>query len=630
MTNGKRKTGLLLLMMFLLIVCGFSVSASSSEVTIDDLIIKQGDFISANSGMKYHTLSAHDGCGYIDSAGRERLFNAIYMANYGIDIYGPVQKYNALDGKFYWIYKYNDEEVPAEIFLPELYDIVITPEPYRTRATSYYLVLKIPEGKPVTAVPKLIRTSYRSVYNNGSTDVYETAALYYGGEVIRIKPDNNDNDTFFLIEWDLQNSDYILPECTLTPPEGMVFVQWNLGKPGDAITLTKPVTTLEPQWGYSINDASVTVSDQTYTGKALTPALTVTLNGKTLVKGMDYSVTYSNNINAGTATAIIKGIGTNIGKAEKTFKIKPASLSAAVKIDQIADQYYTGSSIEPAYKLSSVSASQPMPVAGTDFDASYKNTINAGKATLTLTGKGNYTGMVTVTFTIKPAALSAAVKIDQIADQYYTGSSIKPAYKLSKVSTSLPMPSAGTDFDAVYKNATKAGTAKLTLTDKGNYTGTVMTTYKIVYRPKKTVFTTKTGIYKITKGGPSGTAEVAFTAPANAKATEQKIPATVTYQEVKYKVTSIVAKAFFKNKKVKKLTIGKNIAKIGAKAFYGCSNLRYITLLTKKLTSTSHGSSVYKNTHKKARFTVPGAKFKSYRKWILKAGASKASKFIKK
>ena len=78
----------------------------------------------------------------------------------------------------------------------------------------------------------------------------------------------------------------------------------------------------------SISGASVTISDQTYTGKALTPDLTVTLSGKTLEKGKDYTVAYSNNINIGTATATITGCGAYTGTIKKTFKILSATQPA--------------------------------------------------------------------------------------------------------------------------------------------------------------------------------------------------------------------------------------------------------------------------------------------------------------
>ena len=62
-----------------------------------------------------------------------------------------------------------------------------------------------------------------------------------------------------------------------------------------------------------LTDAVVTVPAQTYTGKALTPAPTVKLNGKTLKKGTDYTVSYQNNTNAGTAKVIVTGSGHECG-----------------------------------------------------------------------------------------------------------------------------------------------------------------------------------------------------------------------------------------------------------------------------------------------------------------------------
>lgn len=72
----------------------------------------------------------------------------------------------------------------------------------------------------------------------------------------------------------------------------------------------------------NIADAKVTgVKNQIYTGKAFKPVVKVTLDKKTLKKGKDYTVSYKNNKNIGTATVVIKGKGSYAGKVEKTFKI---------------------------------------------------------------------------------------------------------------------------------------------------------------------------------------------------------------------------------------------------------------------------------------------------------------------
>ena len=107
------------------------------------------------------------------------------------------------------------------------------------------------------------------------------------------------------------------------------------------------------------------------------------------------------------------------------------------------------------------------------------------------------------------------------------------------------------------------------------------------------------------------------------------IPDTVTIDDVTYKVTSIAANAFKNNKKLKKVVIGKNVTKIGKKAFYGCSKLKKITVKTTKLTKKNVGSQAFKGIHKKAAFKVPKKKISSYRKVFRARGAAKTTKVTK-
>lgn len=73
----------------------------------------------------------------------------------------------------------------------------------------------------------------------------------------------------------------------------------------------------------SLEKAKITVNDVVYTGKAQTPALTVTLNGKTLKKGTDYTVTYKNNKELGKADIYVKGINAYSGTCKGYFIIMP-------------------------------------------------------------------------------------------------------------------------------------------------------------------------------------------------------------------------------------------------------------------------------------------------------------------
>lgn len=67
-----------------------------------------------------------------------------------------------------------------------------------------------------------------------------------------------------------------------------------------------------------------------YTGEAITPEPTVSYQGKTLVKGVDYTIAYENNINAGTATVYINGIGKYDGQNKVKFMIDKADVSITI------------------------------------------------------------------------------------------------------------------------------------------------------------------------------------------------------------------------------------------------------------------------------------------------------------
>ena len=98
---------------------------------------------------------------------------------------------------------------------------------------------------------------------------------------------------------------------------------------------------------------------------------------------------------------------------------------------------------------------------------------------------------------------------------------------------------------------------------------------------------------------------VEYTKPENTKSATVVVPDTVIVNNRVCKVTAIAAGAFSKNKKVKKVVIGKNINKIGKNTFYGCKNLKKIQIKSKSLTKKSIGKNAFKGVNKKAVITVP-------------------------
>lgn len=82
----------------------------------------------------------------------------------------------------------------------------------------------------------------------------------------------------------------------------------------------------------SIKKATVkAIANKKYTGKAITPALSITYNGKKLKKNVDYKLSYSNNKNIGQATVTITGIDNFYGTKKVTFKIVPKKVSSFKK-----------------------------------------------------------------------------------------------------------------------------------------------------------------------------------------------------------------------------------------------------------------------------------------------------------
>ena len=99
------------------------------------------------------------------------------------------------------------------------------------------------------------------------------------------------------------------------------------------------------------------------------------------------------------------------------------------------------------------------------------------------------------------------------------------------------------------------------------------------------------------------------------------VPEKVTVNKVTYKVVGIADNAFSGNKKVNKVVVGKNVAKIGKKAFFNCKNLKQITFRTVSISSV--GKDALKNTGQNLVIKVPKAKLAKYKKLFSGKGNKK-------
>lgn len=223
----------------------------------------------------------------------------------------------------------------------------------------------------------------------------------------------------------------------------------------------------------NMNMATVAeIPTQEYTGSPVTPVPDVSFGGKKLTEGTDYTLEYKNNTERGTATIVITGLGQYTGTKTVTFTIAK-ELSDSTSVKGVAAAYtYTGSAIKPPVR---VEDNGTVLTNGRDYQVSYKDNVNAGTATITITGMDKYRGSKTVTFKISPQQLGRAT-VAKIGDKTYTGKDMKPSIKVTSGNVTLKN---NTDYTVVYVGGKTPGRASVIIKGAGNFTGTQTVSYNI-------------------------------------------------------------------------------------------------------------------------------------------------------
>ena len=232
-----------------------------------------------------------------------------------------------------------------------------------------------------------------------------------------------------------------------------------------------PIYTIQPA---PLTKLELKQESMVYTGAKLCPEETVTNSaGTVLIKDTDYQVSYSKNVNAGEATITVSGLKNYTGSLSATFTIVPTSISDVTVSLETTSYVYDGKEKKPNVTVKNALGLTLSPE--TDYTVSYENNINKGTATVKVTGKGNYSGTKTATFSITAAPLqSMALEAESMV---YTGKELKPNVTVkNSAGTVLTL---DTDYTVSYANNIRIGTAKVTVTGKDNYTGTLEATFKI-------------------------------------------------------------------------------------------------------------------------------------------------------
>ena len=385
----------------------------------------------------------------------------------------------------------------------------------------------------------------------------------------------------------------------------------------------------------SVTGCTITFADEgifSYTGEAHEPVVTVVNGEATLKEGVDYTVSYENNVNAAARSdeeapsVVVKGKGDYAGTKKLTFTIEKGKVTVVTAP--------TVSAIEEGKKLSD-------------------SVLTGGKA---VDAKGN---ALEGTFGWKDGTV-----VPTVADSGVTKYKVvftpkdKANYEVVETDVVITVNKKAEEPKKDISEESKNDTTQPPSTDKGNAVGD-----KVADKSNKAT-------YQVTKSA-EGKVEVAYVAPTS-KTKKVTIPTTVTLADgTTAKVTSIAEKAFKKNTKLQEVTVGKsvttigkeafsgcknlkkvksttNVTTIGEKSFYkctklekitidkkvnsigksafqGCSKLKNIVIKTTKLTKKNVQKNAFKGLPNKTKIDVPNKKVKDYKSILRARGASKST-----
>ena len=226
-------------------------------------------------------------------------------------------------------------------------------------------------------------------------------------------------------------------------------------------------------------------------------------------------------------------------QTETHASITPKDIAGA-SFAEIPAQTFTGAALTPAVEVTLDGVALQ---AESDYTIAYADNVNAGTATVTVTGTGNYQGSAHTTFAITAESIGKAI-LTTASVQVYTGEPIEPKVTVTLGEEKLE---AGTDYTVAYANNYEAGTATVIVTGTGNYTGSLETTF-LIEIPQPMVDENEQKVEAIiVENGHGGQEAVLTELPENFwdAETPNAIPETVKDEDNNiYTVTEIVPQAF--------------------------------------------------------------------------------------
>lgn len=334
-------------------------------------------------------------------------------------------------------------------------------------AGDYTLTISIAETEEYTAVSKTIDFSIVKIALTASMfDVDETDEIVTGSAITKT------------ITSDLtENTDYTVTYSDNTAVGTATIEIKGIGNYDGTLTYNFTIN------AKTAGEIVITASESyTYDGSAIVLGtesgdITYTSNNT----ASDYWFKYTEGEDGNWSYVIISGAPTDVGQYKLTlsftesttttaasesveFAIVAKSIDSSMFTVDVTDETYDGSEIEKAITTELKET--------TDYTVTYEDNEDVGTATITIEGAGNYTGTVTYNFEIVADSLDADYFTVNTASETYTGLAITKSIS----STYYEL---GTDYTVAYSNNIEIGTATITISGTGNYTGTLTYNFSI-------------------------------------------------------------------------------------------------------------------------------------------------------
>ena len=346
----------------------------------------------------------------------------------------------------------------------------------------------------------------------------------------------------------------------------------------------------------TVDNPTITLSATSYTydGTAKEPTVTVK-DGETTIPASEYSVSYSNNTNVGTATVTITDAegGNYTVSGSATFAISSGDGSLTPPVGK-SNLVYNGTAQDLITAGSSTTGTVKYSLDGTTYSTDIPQGTAAGKYTVyyKVEGDANHNDVAAQSFEVTIA--KAPLKVS-VGEYTITEGDDIPSFTISydgfkNNETAEILTTAPTATCTATKDS-KAGEYEITVS------GGVATNYEFSYTAGKLIIMPKEFDENIEGENENEETVVTYTITNNSEGTggdetptvaisngsnvsgECTIPETVTHGEKTYAVTEIAENAFQNNTNLTDVTIPSSIEAIGNNAFSGCTGLKSITLL---------------------------------------------------